>query len=1202
VNNVPNQGGRNPLPSVAAGRYGSGTIVCTSMDVGCGINDSCEEGGSNNAAYFQGSVDRTQPEDVKFAYNIISWSFAHTAEHKDVQRSGRSFEDLIPPPTTDDWVGASLPKGPMLAEKWRFPPEGIQWGARTGFITSQPVMSKGVIVVGGPDGVLYCFDGEPTRDLDNDGDPDDGARDLSEGQPYDLIWKADVSPGGQLSTPLIVSVAGVNDGTPFGDDLVYVVSRDAQLYAYYLWPVGNDGFLLDHGIALFGPIALSGDSGATEYSPNAEANGEIPGIPSPAYSEGKLYITGPSGPLWEIDAYDGTPTEYGALYAGEAQSSPSCAYIRDEFSGAVERVLYVPYAQPESGGGTGGMKSYLLDVRNERLTPGRTGGIYYTRYHYGTDQRGRFDIYGDSYPLQERRPRVWLLAGGTGSPEKLSFNWQQAQSQFWVSGMMNPGDSVYADYSIDPSSSNFWRTREAVLSGADMTDPVLSLGGSVAVGPGDYVFYGTKNSLAYCLMDRYLYPKPQDEGEHDREVARWRYLLTPNAGTAEAGDVPFTGTPAVGQDYVFMTAFARVADPVPGGWLVAFERDPTIKIRTQREILDTAGVSLKQESPFTGQDQSINPDQYTVVSGNEIIIGNLDDPKVGPAAGAQKITLPARSDWPLVVRYPSDDPSTMGQGEEHSLGSHPGDHLDPKVWEAYPLPARCSTGPSLVGDYVFVPMDSGDVWVFPADPSKIDPDVGESIEGNWPNLGPDGLGWFSVQTPAYAPGDPSTWIGCGLAAANGLLAVSNYEGLIVYDNQHTVVADNNRVIELTPSGRAVWACDATTTKRVAGGDLPISGEDDNATGVIVAETTPLSRPRTVKKFGEDSYVVADSGNNRVVQFDKSGTVTWELKGFYDPRGLLPSGSPLFLNSPTDFTVFSKTVDYGGGLVLYEVHYIIVDSGNYRILELATGFDQSGRIAEDPLSPGNPFDRVVIWASTTASVGEKYSYSNALRVELPEIDANYNPQTGLYPVTVACVANTRFGAAGQTYSGGTILFLDSDSSGYSKDPGKPIKFGDIPINGSSIIMPDGSEQALAAPTHIDLYEVVGNDTSSLQNYMWVIADSTTMDDPNSGEQIRVGVVFIAYLSAADGRLHLATDVNGNGMVYNVWLDALHGDAPVPFVHPTCVKKIGSGGILVTDYGANRVLTFDPVTGRGIAIAPPVSGTADLNQPTFADRSF
>jgi hypothetical protein len=285
-------------------------------------------------------------------------------------------------------------------------------------------------------------------------------------------------------------------------------------------------------------------------------------------------------------------------------------------------------------------------------------------------------------------------------------------------------------------------------------------------------------------------------------------------------------------------------------------------------------------------------------------------------------------------------------------------------------------------------------------------------------------------------------------------------------------------------------------------------------------------------------------------------------------------------------------------VLYEVHYLIVDSGNYRILELVTGYDQKGNIAEDPMVPGQAFDRVVVWASTTQAQGNKYSYSNALRTTLPEID----PAWPLYPVTVACVANTRFGTAGQPFSGGTILFLDSAPKIDSPKTGAPIEFGTTPINGSTILLPDGKELALSAPTHIDLFEIVGNITTKLENYLWLITDSTMVADPSSGNMVRVGALYIVYLSPSDGRLHLAVDSNGNWMRYVSWIDRLNGGKEIPFVHPTCAKRVASGEILVTDFGANAVVVFDPMTGEGAAIAPPVTGTDQLNQPTFADRSF
>ena len=90
---------------------------------------------------------------------------------------------------------------------------------------------------------------------------------------------------------------------------------------------------------------------------------------------------------------------------------------------------------------------------------------------------------------------------------------------------------------------------------------------------------------------------------------------------------------------------------------------------------------------------------------------------------------------------------------------------------------------------------------------------------------------------------------------------------------------------------------------------------------------------------------------RVVQFNRAGEEVWLLDRFTDPFGLCPLGSGLELNAPQDFIVWEELHDAGTPQEGNEVHYLIVDTGNYRVLEIVTAYGPDKQLLDE--RPGGP---------------------------------------------------------------------------------------------------------------------------------------------------------------------------------------------------------------------------------------------------------
>ncbi len=102
------------------------------------------------------------------------------------------------------------------------------------------------------------------------------------------------------------------------------------------------------------------------------------------------------------------------------------------------------------------------------------------------------------------------------------------------------------------------------------------------------------------------------------------------------------------------------------------------------------------------------------------------------------------------------------------------------------------------------------------------------------------------------------------SGANGALIINGQKGVSAFLNRTTLVTDSSRVMEINQDGSAAWLADSTQ-------------------GSIGQGTTSLelNRPSSITELTPNDYLVADTGNNRVVRFDRAGKVVWELSRFAD---------------------------------------------------------------------------------------------------------------------------------------------------------------------------------------------------------------------------------------------------------------------------------------------------------------------------------
>ena len=292
-----------------------------------------------------------------------------------------------------------------------------------------------------------------------------------------------------------------------------------------------------------------------------------------------------------------------------------------------------------------------------------------------------------------------------------------------------------------------------------------------------------------------------------------------------------------------------------------------------------------------------------------------------------------------------------------------------------------------------------------------------------------GGNYLSIGTVAAAP-----------SAGGGAMVINGTNGIAAFNQQLTLIADNNRVLEADADGNAVWSADATTRD----------------TGNNTTTKVDFAHPSALTQVAPNDYLVADTGNNRCVRFDRAGKVLWELTRFNDPQGLMAPGQPNTLNQPTSVEINpfpdpvvtpvtytdAANVQHTTGIRKY---YLVADSGNNRLLEIADLLDESGRniLYKDNSgnynSAGNGIsqDHVLTWISHTADqYNRRYRYASAAYAYFPSAAIPTQIAAIVTNTRIAKLAGTALSAAGGDASGGSIVIFKRPATPAAFNPATP----------------------------------------------------------------------------------------------------------------------------------------------------------------------
>lgn len=966
--------GSNPAanPILSASQYGSGHIVASAEPIGFAISAF---GSSfvnvstllyNHATCPGDRISLAPGEDLKAAVNIISWGGEHTTFHKNARHTGYSYDEVTAP----------------LALKWNYDGQR-ELGITTG--SSAAILNDMVFYVDG-NGWLHAFDLSPAQDLDGDGNPDDGVSadfrsDFSAGKQYDEIWAQPCRSPASSPTVAYVPVGG-GDYAP----AVFVATANGELL----------GFNAVTGADLGNPLVTM-----NPYPADVAATGVV-NVPAPTYFDGVLYAGDGKGFLWAKDLFFGNDWKWPLTprHLPPSTTSPTVGFFRNPITGSVDQLVYMA-ARGLPGSINGCVYSFPVKVYNEVLTPDRS-----TQNRYNVRNYQRVAIKEGAYS-------VFRVAPG-GQLQDITSNATIRQpGAFDIDpGVISPGDTIIADYELDLTRTDYppeHRQRLEVKTPpppGSGNPPGVGIVSTPAASSKDILYYGTENGSLYAVME-----------DGWGITTKWRWYLG-DLASVDPGVFPAApdlatggviGSPAVGEDKVYYV--------VQGGgssYILAFDADPVFRLNVGSSIDDKRQVEVMQmdtmdagrPTSFTGAEEGTDTSRRRVTfkvdyGKGRITIENF----ISPLSASQNIVVRFS---PVTESGPGTQVEQVHPAFPGPAGSpYPDDYWNNLAW-CLKIPAGAGTGlitssPMLMGSVLYFGDSEGRVHALDVDRISQTTakggykEAGDVADLHWvwpdPKKGQQGLGGPILST---------------VAGSQGHIAVTSAEGLAILYNGLTLVADSRRVLEADSAGRVVWSCDSTTTytgTRIKGTTVPVYGASKKA----------FNKPSVARRVGTSNILVADTGNNRIVLMDRAGNTLIEISEFKDSGDppVLPPGSPLKLNTPTDVWMETK-VGTGADAGTMSYRFLITDSGNHRIIEVEAKYDQvTGRYSNVEL----------IWATRTLEQGKRYRYTNAGRY----------PKIGGGTEIIAVIDNYVPDSANPETTGGAIVTINESTGLIDIDP-------------------------------------------------------------------------------------------------------------------------------------------------------------------------
>lgn len=643
--------------TVGISRIGDGFMVVSSRGPAYKLSRTVDTGLGplTNMGFF--GADPVLSNDgvasAKFAVNLISMASQFRQQGGGSRRTGATFTNL---------------DAPLMRQFQTEVPTGSSSGL------SSPVVYKGVAIMSTGDR-LIAYDLDPNRDLDNDGNPDDGLPDaLNATGRGDILWISQAMAG-PISAPAAFELPRPAGARP--NDQVAVVENTGRVRVFPIFPRDANNFIQANN-NLPALYQLAPPNGAAAYSGNTPN--------APTVHEGLLFISDrvaggatQLGRIWIVNlrseaviSQGGNPFVLGGsssvvtLPAFSAGATVGYIPIFDN-SGGYDRVIYLPHEGAGSAANpnnAAGVISVWFGAKGERpLDVDVVGSSLQVTTR--ANQQGNLPIWFPNPAGSEREfsPRLTVI-DANGNP------WTSTQMENYFGpapidasgGIINfpfrPGApawpanvSVRVDYHLNWAAGigGSGELQSLVRGQLNIPDGTggRSIIGSVALAP-DSTFYITTAAvrggslfgfreegrgvfrciLRYDLYDRHNV-RPQegiattvDAVFPDNDPVN---NFLPGPPTAQLQRFTFRSAPVIRDGQIFVAASATKAVPIPPfgniplpyGVLMAFRAGPqNLEIPVGNVGTD---VSLLQpdmaRSNLSASPPTIadDPDQYSVL-------------------------------------------------------------------------------------------------------------------------------------------------------------------------------------------------------------------------------------------------------------------------------------------------------------------------------------------------------------------------------------------------------------------------------------------------------------------------------------------------------------------------------------------------------------------------------------------------------------
>ncbi len=953
---------RNGVTAAQAGQYGAGQIIADAVGIGGTLSPS----GPYYAPPGTPPMPQVAPTpDLKFLANLLSYSETHPGENKN------SHGD-----TANNDVASFAPA-------WTAPSVAPTGTTPTPSVPSGAAVWGNYVFVTDSLGTVHAYDAYPAEDLTGGGKPDDGDADFvgtatAAPTEYDQIWHASAAGSAAFASAPTVAVYG-------GQTHVLVEDRAGVVFSF---DVGTGG----KGAALPGSGSATASYAAAVY------------VPAPTCYEGRVYAAQPDGTLYVYDSNSGASAGKGVKVPLQLATSnevgvapPSVGLLAD---GPVtsDAIALVPTNV--------NLSAVFLGARADLLQP-VSGATPSSGYNVNRQHLGFLPIQIDknavpgpqAYTLDGLGSSTYTGNGPSGGGTSTSADFTAGTTTGTYYGDYDQDLTVFAPggahagetaYLSQISGSSFG----AVQGGSPLTNCVFSA--SAFDRRGDFYYTETNTDGSYLvgvhgepqfrnvrLKFRFRMPKASDPPLNDPDGIAWNTLT----------GYQFVGAPVIdAQGHVFVAASSGTKAAVlcfdANGEIYAdapagFDPTQATLFQADESSLATAPNQLRPGGEISGNPNTplLRYGEYTA-SGSRVTFFNF-----GVGTGSQRQLAGNLSEPQAVTATPNVDANNPTQTSVPvTLNLHTN-----LLWYAV-LPSAVQSKPFVQGQTSGLSKASNTLFLIDSGASATMPNRLFSLSAT-PSLSAgktatpmDPAGNFDVSqiVPLTLP----KYIGTVAAAPSiggSVMTITGTLGTATLTQQLTLIADNNRILETDTQGNAVWATDSTTA----------------ANGT----KTDFSHPTALAQVAPNDYLVADTGNNRCVRFDRAGDVIWELTTFSDPNKFLAVGQPLTLSQPSSVQIRFAGKDTAGNPLPY---YLIADSGNNRVLEVQ--------------------DHTLTWVSHTADQnGRAYRYGSA---------TYYGAGGGTPTYIAAAVTNTRIAplAASGALSpvsgdapGGSIVLFDYSKS-------------------------------------------------------------------------------------------------------------------------------------------------------------------------------